>query len=103
MLAYALADGTSALVVTALFLPVSTGLGFRGPPGVYRAVQASRGDDARGSALVILAIMAATAGGSAVVAPLIEHGLVPLAFVALVLQLAASASLFLLPRLGDPV
>ena len=100
-LGYALAGGASALAVTALFVPVGAGLGLRGPPGFYCAVIASRGDDARGSALVILAIMAATAGGTAIVAPFIERGLVPLAAAALVLQLAALACLLLLPKLAE--
>src|SRR5690606_28812092 len=56
MLAYALAGGSNTLVVTALFVPINTGLGLRGPPGFYRAILASHGDDARGSALVILFI-----------------------------------------------
>jgi DHA1 family bicyclomycin/chloramphenicol resistance-like MFS transporter len=102
MLAYALAGGASALVVTALFVPVNTGLGLRGPPGFYRAVMASRGDDARGSALVVLGIMAATAAGTAVVAPFIEGGLIPLALAAFALQAAAVACLVLLPRLPEP-
>ena len=99
MLAYAMSGGTSAMAVTALFVPVNIGLGLRGPPGFYRAVLAARGDDARGSAIVILAIMAATATGTAVVAPFIEHGLVPLALGTLALELAALACLILLPRL----
>lgn len=98
MLAYALAGGGSALSITLLWVPVNSGLGLRGPPGFYRAVIASRGDDARGAALVILAIMLATAAGTAIVAPFIEQGLVPLAAAAFALQLAAMASL-LLPKL----
>jgi predicted MFS family arabinose efflux permease len=101
MLAYALAGGTSALAVTALFVPVGIGLGLRGPPGFYRAVLASRGDDARGSAIVILATMAATAGGTAIVATFIERGLVPLAAATFVLEVAALACLVLLPRLPE--
>jgi len=102
MLAYALAGGASALWVTALFVPVNTGLGLRGPPGFYRAVLAAKGDDARGSALVILAIMAATAIGTAAVAPFIEQGLVPLALGAFLLELAAVGCLLLLPKLDTP-
>jgi predicted MFS family arabinose efflux permease len=102
LLTYALAGGTSALAVTALFVPVGIGLGLRGPQGFYRAVLASRGDDARGSALVILAVMAAAAGGTAAVAPSIGHGLAPLTAAAFVLELAALACLVLLPRLETP-
>jgi len=100
MLAYAFAGGVHPLVVTALFVPINTGLGLRGPPGFYRAVLASHGDDARGSALVILFIMLASAGGTAVVAPFIKQGLAPLACAAAVLEAAALACL-LLPRMSD--
>ncbi|HEX8192180.1 MAG TPA: MFS transporter [Allosphingosinicella sp.] len=100
MSAYALAGGRSAFWVTVLFVPVGIGLGLRGPAGFYRAVVAAKGDDARGSALVILAIMAAAALGTAAVAPFIDRGLVPLALAALALELAALACLAL-PRLPE--
>jgi MFS transporter, DHA1 family, multidrug resistance protein len=102
MFLYAVAGGTSPLLITAAFVPVGIGLGLRGPPGFYRAVQASRGDDARGAALVVLAIMASAAGGTAFVAPFIERGLVPLAAASLVLQAGAVACLLLLPKLEEP-
>lgn len=100
MLGYALGGGSSAFWVTVLFVPVGIGLGLRGPPGFYSAIVAAKGDDARGSALVILAIMAATALGTAAVAPFIERGLVPLALAALLLELAALACLAL-PKLPE--
>lgn len=49
MLVYALAGGSDITVVWLLFLPFNMGIGFRGPPGFYRALQASGGDDARAS------------------------------------------------------
>jgi predicted MFS family arabinose efflux permease len=101
MLAFALSGGADPLVITALFVPINTGLGLRGPPGFYRAVIASHGDDARGSALVILAIMIATAAGTAMVAPFIELGLVPLAAAGFTLQLAAYLCLAMLPALAE--
>jgi MFS family permease len=101
MLAYGSAGGTDPLLVAALFVPVNAGLGLRGPPGFYRAVLAARGDDARGSALVVLAILAVTAIGTAAAAPLIEHGLVPLAAVALGFHLLALLCLAALPRLRE--
>jgi DHA1 family bicyclomycin/chloramphenicol resistance-like MFS transporter len=101
ILGYALAGGTNPILIAALFVPINTGLGLRGPPGFYRAVIAAHGDDARGSALVILAIMAATAVGTAAVAPFIEQGLVPLGIGAFVLELAALACLYGLPPLPD--
>ncbi|MGB2178809.1 MAG: MFS transporter, partial [Hyphomonas sp.] len=52
------------------------------PPGFYRAILASDGDDARGAALVILFILSITATGTAIAAPLVTAGLDPLAGVA---------------------
>ena len=101
ILAYALTGGRSTVVIAALFVPMNVGLGLRGPPGFYRAIIAAHGDDARGSALVILAIMATTAGGTAMVAPFIAHGLIPLATATFLLQLLAIATLMLLPRLRE--
>nr|WP_321511460.1 MFS transporter [uncultured Hyphomonas sp.] len=79
---YGKAGGTDPLMITALFVPVNLGLGLRGPPGFYRAILASDGDDARGAALVILFILSITATGTAIAAPLVTAGLDPLAGVA---------------------
>ena len=57
--------------------------------------------DARGSALVILGIMAATALGTAAVAPFIEQGLAPLALASFALEAAAVLCLLALPTLQD--
>ena len=83
---YALAGGREPLWLVPLFIPMNFGLGLRGPPGFYAAIVAAEGDDARGSALLILAVMLATAFGTAVVAPMIETGLVPLALVAMAMS-----------------
>ncbi len=101
---YALSGGTSVLVITALFIPVNSGLGLRGPPGFFRAILASHGDDARGSGLVILFLLAASAIGTALVSPWIEEVTIPITGMALVFHLAAGACLLVLPRLGatDP-
>ncbi|WP_026868863.1 MFS transporter [Inquilinus limosus] len=101
MLAYGSLGGADPLLIAALFVPVNAGLGLRGPPGFYRAVLAARGDDARGSALVVLAILAVTAGGTAAAAPMIEQGLVPLASIALAFHLMAVLCLAALPRLRE--
>ncbi|MEO5322257.1 MFS transporter [Mesorhizobium sp. CC13] len=101
MLAYALAGGTDTLVVTALFVPFNTGLGFRGPPGFHRAVVASQGDDARGAALVVVAILGTTAAGTAAVAPFITLGLLPLAIAAAALVLAALLLIAVIPPLRE--
>lgn len=102
ILAYALGGGASPLMVTALFAPMNTGLGLRAPPGFFRAIIASSGDDARGSALLIFFILAVTAVGTAVVAPFIEQGLVPLAAAAFAVELAAVTCLVALPKLQEP-
>jgi len=92
------------LVITALFIPVNSGLGLRGPPGFFRAILASLGDDARGSGLVILFLLATSAIGTALVSPWIDKGTIPLAGMALAFHLAAGACLLMLPKLGatDP-
>jgi len=96
---YALAGGTSVWVITALFVPVNSGLGLRGPPGFFRAILAAHGDDARGSALVILFVLGAAAIGTALVSPWIERGSVPVAGAALVLHLIALGCLLALKPL----
>jgi hypothetical protein len=66
-----------------------------------RAVVAARGDDARGAALVVLAILLAAAGGTALAAPFIGAGLPALAAIAAAISCAAVLCLALLPRLAD--
>ncbi|OWK27876.1 hypothetical protein SPMU_33090 [Sphingomonas mucosissima] len=58
---------------------------------------AAHGDDARGSALVVLATFGVAALGTVLAAPLIEQGPVPLAAIDLLLHVAALASLLVLP------
>lgn len=99
MLAHALLGVGDVLVVTALFIPFNAGLGLRGPPGFHLAVIAARGDDARGAALVVVAILVTTAIGTAAVAPFITAGLAPLACGAATLALGSVAVLILLPSL----
>lgn len=89
ILGYALAGGDSTLVVAGLFVPMNLGLGIRGPPGFLQAVVASNGDDARGAALVILAIFVTTALGTTLSAPWIEYGLAPLATIAATISFAS--------------
>lgn len=98
---YALAGGRSALMITALVTPVNVGLGLRGPAGFFRAILASHGDDARGSALVILFILAGAALGTVIVSPWIESGMVPVTAAALAFHLISVACLLLLPRLHE--
>lgn len=99
-LLYAATDGTSLGILLSLFIPVNIGLGLRGPPGLYRAIVASRGEDARGSALVVLGILGATAIGTIVASPFIGQGSAPLAGVAFALHVAALLCLAMLPGLS---
>ncbi|HWK15630.1 MAG TPA: MFS transporter [Rhizobiaceae bacterium] len=101
LLAYALAGGTTPLAVAALFVPVNVGLGLRGPAGFHCAILAARGDDARGAALVIVAILLTTALGTAAVAPFIAQGLLPLTIGAAAPAVTAVILLVTLPPLAE--
>lgn len=101
LLAYGLLGETAPGMLPFLFVPMNLGLGLRGPPGFLLAVLASHGDDARGSALVILFILLTAAAGTAIAAPFIARGLAPLASIAAGISLASLACLFLLPRLAE--
>jgi predicted MFS family arabinose efflux permease len=97
--AYGASGGTGTLVITAVFVPVNLGLGLRGPPGFFRAILASNGDDARGAALMILAILATTAVGTAIAAPFVTAGIAPLALVAAGFSSLSVLVLLALPKL----
>jgi MFS family permease len=99
LLAYALAGGTWPTMLAILFVPVNLGLGLRGPPGFMQAVLAAHGDDARGSALVILFILLVTAGGTAAAAPFIMSGLPALAGFATAISVASLLCLLAMPKL----
>lgn len=94
ILAYALAGGNDTRAVTALFVLLNMGLGFRGPPGFHAAIVAAE-DDARGAALLVVAILLVAALGTAAVAPFITIGLVSIAIGGAVLACAAVAMLVL--------
>ncbi|KJS23905.1 MAG: MFS transporter [Hyphomonadaceae bacterium BRH_c29] len=97
--AYGASGGTGTLVIAAVFVPVNLGLGLRGPPGFFRAILASNGDDARGAALMILAILATTAIGTAIAAPFVTAGIAPLAMVAAGFSCLSVLLLLALPKL----
>lgn len=84
-----------------LFSFVNLGLGFRGPPGFYRAVIASGDNDSRGAALVMLTVFLTTAVGTAALAPFITHGLVPLAITAGVISVTSLLILAVFPALPE--
>lgn len=96
---YGLMGGSNPLVLAALFVPMNLGLGFRGPPGFFHAILASKGDDARGAALVLLAVLLTTAAGTALAAPFITQGLVPLATIVVSMSFLSLVLLFVLPKI----
>jgi hypothetical protein len=96
-LAYRFAGRSHPVALCLLIIPTNVGLGFLGPPGFYRAVLASKGGDA----LVLAAILATTAGGTAAAAPFVTFGIVPLVGLAAAVSSASVACLPLLPKLGD--
>ena len=97
ILVYALLGGNHAAALLPPWLVVNLGFGMRGPPGFMRAVVAARGDDARGAALVVLAILMTGAVGTAVAAPFITAGLPALSGVAAAISLGAVAWMVGLP------
>jgi hypothetical protein len=94
LLLYALAGGTSIAVIIAFTATVNSAFGLRGPPGFHAAIVAAE-DDARGAALVVVAILCTASLSTAAVAPFISHGLVALGTGATVLGGAALAILWL--------
>ncbi|WOJ96294.1 MFS transporter [Congregibacter brevis] len=101
MLSYGFLGGREPWVIWLLFLPFNMGFGFRGPPGFYCSLQASDGDDARASALVILYVMLITAAATALISPFVASGLWPAALAASVLGGMSLLILPLLPSLPE--
>jgi DHA1 family bicyclomycin/chloramphenicol resistance-like MFS transporter len=98
ILLYAIAGGRDPSMLIYLFFPMNIGLGLRGPPGFFQALTAGGGDDERAASMTILAIMAVSAAGTALLAPFIRHGLVALAAAATLSQGFAVIVLAFLPR-----
>jgi len=100
MLVYALLGGNNPHLLVVLMLPMNIGFGLRGPNGYFAAIQAAKGDDTRGAALTILAILVAIAGGTAIAAPFLEYGLWALMTVSVAIHLAGLLVLWKLPKAG---
>jgi MFS transporter, DHA1 family, multidrug resistance protein len=98
ILAYALIGGANPTMLLPLSMVLNLGFGLRGPPGFLRAVEAAGGDDARGAALVILAMLLTAAGGTALAAPFVASGLTGAAMVAAAISASAFLCLVALPR-----
>lgn len=101
ILAYALAGGSDSALLPALFLPMNVGLGLRGPLGFYRGIVASGTNSARGSALIVFFILAATSLGTMVAAPLINQGLWALSAVTCGIHALSVGLLLLLPKMPE--
>jgi MFS transporter, DHA1 family, multidrug resistance protein len=101
ILLYALAGGNRPVMLIPFSIVWNLGFGLRGPPGFLQAVLAAKGDDARGAALVILAILATAAGGTALAAPFVATGLLGPAIVAAAISSGAAICLAVLPG-GKP-
>lgn len=98
LLLYALLGTNDPAHLKFVFWILNVGLGVRGGPGFVRALSAAGGDDDRASALLIFFITATAAGGTALVAPLIEFGIVPLTIaVALIVGMAQVLMLVIKP------
>lgn len=93
----AAAFGATPTLVIALFAPLNAGLGLRGPPGFLAALEAAGENDARGSALVVVAITGIAALGTAAAAPFVVDGMRPIAAMAFAIELLALIVL-MLPR-----
>ncbi len=97
ILLYALAGGNRPIMLIPFSIVWNLGFGLRGPPGFLQAVLAANGDDARGAAFVILALLLTTAGGTALAAPFVASGLLGPAFVAAAISTGAVLCLAVLP------
>ncbi len=101
LLVYALTGINDPFWLVFIFPMMNTGLGIRGPVGFLRAILAARGDDDRGSSLLIVALTATSGGGTALLAPFITLGLPALTLATFGIQAFALALLIVLPRLDD--
>jgi MFS family permease len=102
LLAYALYGSNDPAHLKGLFWLLNVGLGVRGGPGFVRALSAAKGDDDRASALLILFITATAAGCTALVAPFISGGLLPLTIATLLIIAPALALMIFIAPLRTP-
>ena len=103
MLVYALSGLATPIGVMILFVPFNMGLGLRGPPGFLRAMMAADGQDDRASSLVILTIFITASVATALLAPVVEQGLIWVASAAALIEVLSVVFLAVLPGLPDKV
>lgn len=103
MLVYAFSGQANPIGVMLLFIPFNMGLGFRGPPGFLRAMMAANGQDDRASSLVILTIFLTASAATALLAPVVEQGLIWVASAAALIEVLSVMFLAVLPGLPDKV
>jgi MFS family permease len=88
-------------VLWVLFAFLNTGVGIRGPGGFFMAIFASKNNNARATAIVLLMMFLLVAGTTALVAPFIASGLIPLALATTTLCAASLLIMWLIPGLPD--
>ncbi|AOP36417.1 hypothetical protein A0128_20600 [Leptospira tipperaryensis] len=82
-----------------IFPLMNLGLGLRGPNGFLKGIIAANGDDNRGSSLILLSIISISAGGTAIIAPFLNYGLLALSLFVGILHGIACLLLIFLPSL----
>ena len=93
-----LAGIDSVIVYILLFVIVNAGFGLRAPPGFNLALAASENNEARAAALLLLVAFMGTAGGTALTAGYVEHGLTELLVTSFVVFAISPALLLTLPK-----
>lgn len=96
LFAYSLVGENDPTHLKYVFWVLNTGLGIRGGPGFVRALNAAGGDDDRASALMILFITGSAAIGTAIAAPFIPYGLLPLTALVFGIIICAGALIWLI-------
>jgi hypothetical protein len=97
MALYAASGGTQPWVIPLPWIVANFGFGLRSPPAFYAALIAAHGNEARGSALIFLGFLGVSAIGTALVAPFITAGLLPLSLGALVVSAGSVVCMSVLP------
>ncbi|RHX89068.1 MFS transporter [Leptospira stimsonii] len=87
------------ITILLIFPIMNFGLGLRGPNGFLKGIIASNGDDNRGSSLILLSIISISAGGTALIAPFLNYGLLALSSFVGFLHAIACLLLIVLPSL----